>query len=239
MKILPIILLFTVSLLARDNFILEYGKSSEIQDKISKLERDVARLKKQIAFIKRVEQTEAKPLKESAEEKALAPAVIAVPVAAPTSMDSEALNSLKISVWNLQKDVKKLQKKSNKKVVSDSSKLIAANKMLATKVARLEKEVKNFRGMKAPVASNHDSMRIDILDEKISGVEREMKMLGENSGSSMQMVAGLNFKDRLTQYFLILVGVVLLLLFAMAAIAMGRSKDALVSVKKLSAIKRK
>ncbi len=226
MKLAAIFITLTIALFARDNFIYESYKPGEVEAKISGLQKDIGLIKKQLMIIQKNQQQ----IKEKE--------IIKTKQIIVDNDTKNAIKDLKVVVWNLQKKINNV-KEGTVPAISGNTDLTEINKELFTKVTKLEKRIDTLKTPK-PENMAHDSMRIDILDDKIRDLERAIAMIDSNGGgvASIPNPIGLNFKDKVTQYFLLIVGAVFLLLFAMAAIAMGRSKDALIAVKKLSTVKR-
>lgn len=228
MRLIGILLTLTITLLARDNFIFESYKPGEVETKINKLEKEIYTLKKHIMKLEKSKKQ--KPVKTKVETKTII-----------VDKDTkENIKNLKVIIWNLQQKVKKLSSSKNGSIHKG---LMASNKELKKKITALEKKIARMTSVKSKKSSNHDSMRIDILDDKISQLERSISMIQnkpKTSPTAMSMASlgtiGFDFKDQVTQYFLLVIAAVFILLFAMASIAMSRSKDALVAVKKFSQI---
>ncbi len=202
MRKLLLVLVFFSFVFAKDNFIYESYQPSEIEKRLESIEKQLKILREYVSVSK-------------------AGKVVIKKSDASNSALKNDIGSLQRAVGSLRKDVSNLQ----------NSQGATSSKILSKKMTELEGKIANLETPKTSngvKSSEHDSMRIDILDEKISNLEKKMNRLQIDVGSASTSlnVDGL-LKNPLIEYTLIGLAFVILLIFAMVISAMSRAKEAI------------
>lgn len=203
MRKLLLILALVSFVFAKDNFIHESYAPGKIEKRLAAIEKELRLLRKYV-YLNKDGQVVVK--KSAVEAK---------------NISSSEIKDLKRSIVSINKELKRLK----------SAKSTRVDKTLKSKIEVLERKMTKLE--KKPVNSSHDSMRIDILDDKISNLEKKLNRLIVNIESDAAKDDGVLGSAKL-EYILIGVGVIVLLLLVMVLTAMTRSKEAIRKANKVA-----
>lgn len=208
MRAFWLLLAFTLTLVAKDNFIFDYRNDPLTMERIERLEREIGEMKAAVIS-----------LREGQKKSA----------AAPSSVPAAEIKKLEASIAALKKEVNRLA--AQKTPAQNGVKTQGGNEGVEALQTAIESVQDRLATLSSSTVAKGDlapmTMQIDLLNEKLLSLELALR---ENYAHVQS--GGLPFDRYLpvtkahVEYFVMGLLIVLALLFLMLIVALGRGKRA-------------